>query len=1045
MKKKLGALLLVFTMVLSLFSGLGVNTVWADDNDGGDTGNTITGLAAKDWFDYDDDGHVTTPSDKAEWTKDYLEAVVNGTILLVKKLSNGVETGAAIKADTLTLAYCGEGEQPDDSLQTENVGTVEALDYNPNYVQLKFNKTGCYKLYQKTDTDASDAIIIKVGYKELGFYKTGEKTPESVIDANPYTFTEKDSNEIYLITHVPDDVTLNGDLTWNNVIVNGNTVDASEYDRYFEKVLISGSESSKEKIYKITLKKGSFEWLYIHVNAVGTRSIGDEGTESWNREEGITIHYEGNAVGFCATQDFGWDDEAGCPVVNPDAAYGKECWADFSHSAPYQFANVDESGKATVYKKDDLVIKPMNGASGAYLLQDGKVIRIKFDGSGSYKVYAASNPTDYVTISADFNPVGLYTSQNVSLDTVCDSESTVWRDEYSELYVIPYGLGEGVTPTYHFYVIPENSDKEIANDGYYTVENLNNGSYKIVIDKNQNKNFTILVRMEWTDANGDNQELSEASVWTQNRDPEADKTGFVAIADIDRQDPQVPNDVDWYRYIGAYYTDKVCIVFADRDKGGNIKYVPAEQLSLTDENGNAVGSIKANAKDSKFCDLEFPGVGNYKVVKKSDPNKIVYLDVYYREVAFYKNQTVSKESYLSSLVTASDNEVFYMLENTDDAVTSVNFHGGIERDGEFIDFTDNTKYFTYEKVNNGIYKITLAKKADLPEDFFVEVNAKLTNTSEAYDANGQVWIHTDKSSSGESTGGGSSSGGATSGGTSDTPKPTPTPEPGQTTTETKTETTTNSKGNTVKQETTTTKNPDGTVASTTVKSEIENVAKNTSASVSVTKDADGKIASAEASVENTVKPGKSDTVKTTISASVVKQMTDAAGTTDLTITQTVKDTKGNVLYTVEANAADLEAGKKLTLVKIEDGKQVLVSKPATVSKNGNVSVKAEEGEYQLLNAKEAKALQKEILKTVVPKKSTVSIEQGEKTTVKLSSKLDMDNVAKISYTSSNKSVVKVDQNGKIIAQKSGNATITITVTLNNGTVKKVKVKVRAKK
>lgn len=41
MKKKLSALFMVFAMVLSLFSGLGVNTVWADDNEGGGTDNVI--------------------------------------------------------------------------------------------------------------------------------------------------------------------------------------------------------------------------------------------------------------------------------------------------------------------------------------------------------------------------------------------------------------------------------------------------------------------------------------------------------------------------------------------------------------------------------------------------------------------------------------------------------------------------------------------------------------------------------------------------------------------------------------------------------------------------------------------------------------------------------------------------------------------------------------------------------------------------------------------------------------------------------------------
>ena len=33
MKKKLSALFMVFAMVLSLFSGLGVNTIWADVNE----------------------------------------------------------------------------------------------------------------------------------------------------------------------------------------------------------------------------------------------------------------------------------------------------------------------------------------------------------------------------------------------------------------------------------------------------------------------------------------------------------------------------------------------------------------------------------------------------------------------------------------------------------------------------------------------------------------------------------------------------------------------------------------------------------------------------------------------------------------------------------------------------------------------------------------------------------------------------------------------------------------------------------------------------
>ena len=118
MKKKLSALFMVFAMVLSLFSGLGVNTVWADANEkeGGDTEEVISGLAAMDWLEWDDDRNITGPNEQATWMKG-LGSVVNGTTLLVKELDEkGSPTGDAIRANALTLAYCGDGEEPNESL-----------------------------------------------------------------------------------------------------------------------------------------------------------------------------------------------------------------------------------------------------------------------------------------------------------------------------------------------------------------------------------------------------------------------------------------------------------------------------------------------------------------------------------------------------------------------------------------------------------------------------------------------------------------------------------------------------------------------------------------------------------------------------------------------------------------------------------------------------------------------------------------------------------------------------------------------------------------
>lgn len=74
-----------------------------------------------------------------------------------------------------------------------------------------------------------------LAYKELGFYTTETKTPESAMEsAALYTFTPQDSNSIYLITNVPDDVTWDGSLKWE-VNANGKNIDESQQGRYFEK------------------------------------------------------------------------------------------------------------------------------------------------------------------------------------------------------------------------------------------------------------------------------------------------------------------------------------------------------------------------------------------------------------------------------------------------------------------------------------------------------------------------------------------------------------------------------------------------------------------------------------------------------------------------------------------------------------------------------------------------------------------------------------------------------------------------------------------
>lgn len=248
---------------------------------------------------------------------------------------------------------------------------------------------------------------------------------------------------------------------------------------------------------------------------------------------------------------------------------------------------------------------------------------------------------------------------------------------------------------------------------------------------------------------------------------------------------------------------------------------------------------------------------------------------------------------------------------------------------------------------------------------------------------------------------------------------------------------------TVKNDTTTVTNPDGSKTETTV---IKDLPADTKASLNVTTDANGNKTS-EASVETKGTEKKSG-VSTSVSADVVKAITDKAKTTDVTIKQEVKKADGSTAYTVEVSAGDVKAGENLKLMKkdAKTGELVLVNKKDyTVSADGSVDLTIKNsGEYVLLSQKDANKETSRIKKTVKATKTSVTVKKKKTTKFPWSKKLNMANVDKIVYTSSKKSVVTVNKNGKITAKKKGTAKVKAVVTLKNGTKKTVTMKVKVK-
>ena len=226
----------------------------------------------------------------------------------------------------------------------------------------------------------------------------------------------------------------------------------------------------------------------------------------------------------------------------------------------------------------------------------------------------------------------------------------------------------------------------------------------------------------------------------------------------------------------------------------------------------------------------------------------------------------------------------------------------------------------------------------------------------------------------------------------------------------------------------------------------EKLPEGTTATVTVTKDASGKV-TAEAAVAATGKTSKTG-VKATVNADVIQAVTEAAGTKDVIITQEVKKADGTTAYTLQVNAADVKAGAKLAVMKKDEktGELVLVNQKAyKVAKDGSVSLTFKgEGIYVVKTQAEVKAEAKQIAKTVKPAKTTVNVATKKTTVFKWNKKLNMENVAKIIYKSSKKSVVSVNKNGKITGKKKGTGKVTAEVTLKDGTKKTVKMKVKVK-
>ena len=193
---------------------------------------------------------------------------------------------------------------------------------------------------------------------------------------------------------------------------------------------------------------------------------------------------------------------------------------------------------------------------------------------------------------------------------------------------------------------------------------------------------------------------------------------------------------------------------------------------------------------------------------------------------------------------------------------------------------------------------------------------------------------------------------------------------------------------------------------------------------------------------------KNKSIKTTVTADLINQILEENDGKHTDVTIRVTDPAGNVSYTLTVNTADIQTGNKLYVCAKDQktGAYVLVNdKSYTVTKAGNVNFSADSNKnYVLMDQKDMDQVTTKILKTVTLKNKTVQVKKGKQKKVSLAATLNMDNVKSISYQSNNKKIASVNKKGTIKSNKKGTASIRVTVTLNNGKTKVLKLKVKVK-
>lgn len=170
MKQKIAAIFLTLCMVLSMFNGIPVYALEGDEKE--NQGEQATGLVAKDWIDWGENGPAVNP--EAEWVKETW-ADLNGSTLCLGYVTAAGQTPDNVSAEDISIYYEGNAVTGEEAVCSINEQNGELLDF-------QFYKVGDYTITYKENTVTTPSVLtIHVDFPSIGFYKTDEMTEEGFI------------------------------------------------------------------------------------------------------------------------------------------------------------------------------------------------------------------------------------------------------------------------------------------------------------------------------------------------------------------------------------------------------------------------------------------------------------------------------------------------------------------------------------------------------------------------------------------------------------------------------------------------------------------------------------------------------------------------------------------------------------------------------------------------------------------------------------------------------------------------------------------------